>query len=341
MYDRWSAGPASAGRRALRLEDQPTLISWTGTADRLDAVLAGPDYIRSIWAQALRGQPVLGGLTDVDRQLALGSVGKDGQRAVRTTDVTGLPWTLCVTSADPVADSAFIAWRRRLLLSGFVVIALVLAAGSYFITRSIARELAVTRLQSEFVSAVSHEFRTPLTSIRPDGKIAFAAVGQGKNASIRALDVASGQARVITGTGAYVPSLAASPDGRQIAYLEAADDANGTVLWLVNVDGGVPQRIATLPFATPGTGLAWTPDGRYVLMADYDRTGKRSGVRRVSVADGTFVSSGVALDGMLNGLSMSPDGRQLAVEGGVAKTESWVLENFLPKPAAAPGVKVK
>jgi signal transduction histidine kinase len=129
-------------------------------------VLAGPDYIRSIWAQALRGQFVQGGLVDADRQLAVGSFGNDGQRVVRTTDVTGLPWMLYVTSADPTADSAFIAWRRRLLLSGFVVLALVLVAGSYFITRSIARELAVTRLQSEFVSTVSHEFRTPLTSIR-------------------------------------------------------------------------------------------------------------------------------------------------------------------------------
>jgi hypothetical protein len=64
-------------------------------------------------------------------------------------------------------------------------------------------------------------------------------------------------------------------------------------------------------------------------MADYDDASKKSGVRRVSVADGTFVSNGVAPDGMLNGLSMSPDGRQLAVESGVAKTESWVLENFL------------
>ena len=85
---------------------------------------------------------------------------------MRTPDATGLPWTLQVTSADPAADSAFFAGRRRLLLSGFAVLALVLVAGSYFITRSISRELAVTRLQSEFVSTVSHEFRTPLTSIR-------------------------------------------------------------------------------------------------------------------------------------------------------------------------------
>jgi signal transduction histidine kinase len=37
--------------------------------------------------------------------------------------------------------------------------------GGYFTTRAVSRELAVSRLQSDFVSAVSHEFRTPLTSM--------------------------------------------------------------------------------------------------------------------------------------------------------------------------------
>lgn len=165
-FDQWSTGPASTGRRAVRLEGQPTLVLWTGTAERLDAVLAGPAFIESLWSEAIRGQPAQGGLVDADQQLAAGSVGADGPRAVRTPDATGLPWTLQVTSADPAADSAFFAGRRRLLLWGFAVLALVLVSGSYFITRSIARELAVSRLQSEFVSTVSHEFRTPLTSIR-------------------------------------------------------------------------------------------------------------------------------------------------------------------------------
>jgi signal transduction histidine kinase len=166
VYGRWSAGQLSGGRRALRLEDEPALVSWTGTPGRLEAVLAGGDYIRLAWSQALRGQPAQGGLVDEDRQLAAGSMGGSGPRAVRTPDSSGLPWTVHVTSADPAADSAFFAGRRRLLISGFAVLALVLVAGSYFIMRSIARELAVTRLQSEFVSTVSHEFRTPLTSIR-------------------------------------------------------------------------------------------------------------------------------------------------------------------------------
>jgi signal transduction histidine kinase len=40
------------------------------------------------------------------------------------------------------------------------------AGGGTLVWRATARELAVARLQSDFVSAVSHEFRTPLTSIR-------------------------------------------------------------------------------------------------------------------------------------------------------------------------------
>jgi signal transduction histidine kinase len=155
-----------AGRRALRLEDEPVLISWTGGAGRLDAVLASGEYLVFMWSQASHGLPVQGGLVDADRKLAAGSAVRADLRVARTADATGLPWTIHVASADPDADSAAFAGRRRLLLAGFSVLALVLVAGSYFITRSIAREVAVTRLQSEFVSTVSHEFRTPLTSIR-------------------------------------------------------------------------------------------------------------------------------------------------------------------------------
>jgi signal transduction histidine kinase len=45
------------------------------------------------------------------------------------------------------------------------VLAVVLGAGTYFILHAIARELRVTRLQADFVAAVSHEFRSPLSSM--------------------------------------------------------------------------------------------------------------------------------------------------------------------------------
>ena len=44
--------------------------------------------------------------------------------------------------------------------------ALLVLGGGYFVTRAVTRELAVARLQTDFVSAVSHEFRSPLTAMR-------------------------------------------------------------------------------------------------------------------------------------------------------------------------------
>jgi signal transduction histidine kinase len=166
MYGQWIAEPESKGRRILKIDGRLVLISWTGASDRLAAVLAGPGYLVSKWKDFLQGQRVQGALVDADGQVMIGSLNKSGPQAVRTAPATRLPGTLHATSTDPGADEAGFTGRRRLLLSGFAVLALVLFAGSYFIMRSIDRERAVSRLQSEFVSTVSHEFRTPLTSLR-------------------------------------------------------------------------------------------------------------------------------------------------------------------------------
>jgi two-component system phosphate regulon sensor histidine kinase PhoR len=55
--------------------------------------------------------------------------------------------------------------RRRLLSAGLGALVILLAGGGYLSWRTLQRELAVARLQTEFVAAVSHEFRTPLTSL--------------------------------------------------------------------------------------------------------------------------------------------------------------------------------
>jgi signal transduction histidine kinase len=52
-----------------------------------------------------------------------------------------------------------------MMLTGLAMLALLVIAASYLIGRAVSRELAAARLQSDFVSAVSHEFRTPLTSM--------------------------------------------------------------------------------------------------------------------------------------------------------------------------------
>jgi signal transduction histidine kinase len=56
--------------------------------------------------------------------------------------------------------------RGQLLIWGLILTLAVITAGTIFLARTLRREAEIAALQAEFVAAVSHEFRTPLTSIR-------------------------------------------------------------------------------------------------------------------------------------------------------------------------------
>jgi signal transduction histidine kinase len=166
IYAQWKTQPESKGRQILKIEGRPILISWTGAANQMRALLAGPGYLFPHWKELLQSQGVQGALIDADGQVLLGSLNKGSLQTIRTALETNLPGTLHATMTENNTSDTGFAGRRNLVLSGFAVLILVLLAGSYFIMRSINRERAAARLQSEFISAVSHEFRTPLTSLR-------------------------------------------------------------------------------------------------------------------------------------------------------------------------------
>ena len=84
----------------------------------------------------------------------------------RSATETRLPWTVVVSPGATAGPSAQLVNRRQVLSLGLVAIVLLLGGGSYVLWRAVRRELAVARVQTEFVSAVSHEFRTPLASLR-------------------------------------------------------------------------------------------------------------------------------------------------------------------------------
>jgi signal transduction histidine kinase len=159
-----------AGRRCRRFSDRPILLVWRSTPDRMAALAAGAGYVESRWIRAL--EPVLANhharvmLADSDGRPVWGSLEHGaGRPAVRVPSLTQLPWTIQAVSRGGHALRESVAVRRRLLVAGFCVMALLVLAGSYFIGRAVSRELEVARIQSDFVSAVSHEFRTPLTSL--------------------------------------------------------------------------------------------------------------------------------------------------------------------------------
>jgi len=175
MWEEWQrirrGDSQTSGRRSHWAYERPALVLWRGTPERVVALAAAAGDFGSPGLAALQGlvnrQDVNLAVTDVQGHSILGRFPGSGvQQAMRTAVDTQLPWTLHVASADPQGDQDALARRRRLLLSGLAIMAALVLAGGYFIARSFSREMAVARLQSDFVAAVSHEFRTPLTTMR-------------------------------------------------------------------------------------------------------------------------------------------------------------------------------
>ncbi|MBI3982117.1 MAG: HAMP domain-containing histidine kinase [Gemmatimonadetes bacterium] len=173
LWADWSAGnaPSGGGRRLLRDEEISAVVLWADGREERVALLATADHLRAVWLREL--EPLLQregvriALDDLEGNPVISQLGDDATpRVVRTAAETHLPWTLRLASADPGNLTAEFAVRRRLMLAGFGVAVLLALVAAYAVARAVTRELGVARLQSEFVAAVSHEFRTPLTSMR-------------------------------------------------------------------------------------------------------------------------------------------------------------------------------
>ena len=104
-------------------------------------------------------------VTDPDGHRVFGETAPSGALEVlRIGPDNQLPWTIRF-APHGYPSLAGIASRRRLVaLVAFLTIVLI-TGSAWFAMRAVQREIAVARLQADFVSAVSHEFRTPLASL--------------------------------------------------------------------------------------------------------------------------------------------------------------------------------
>jgi two-component system, OmpR family, phosphate regulon sensor histidine kinase PhoR len=148
----WTRGPAAF------------VSVWRTTAAGTASLTAPIERVAASLAESLSNLRVTAQLDDRSGRRIWGGVAK-APEVTRTSRETGLPWTLHVAAADAPAGGPLVDARRNLFLAGFVLMALVIGAAGYFVCVAVNRELGVARLQSEFVAAVSHEFRTPLTAM--------------------------------------------------------------------------------------------------------------------------------------------------------------------------------
>ncbi len=164
-------GDRRDGRRTVFAREQSALLVWRGGPERLVAFVASDEFLESVWlgefTQTLAQQGMTLALSDAAGNTVFAPFDGDAtHEIIRVAAQTGLPWNLHVASVDPSVVLADLEGRRRLMLAGAITVTLLILFGGYAVTRAVRRETEVARLQSEFVSAVSHEFRTPLTSMR-------------------------------------------------------------------------------------------------------------------------------------------------------------------------------
>ncbi len=105
--------------------------------------------------------------------------GRDGQAILKSDDSASgsmtvranfagnfPPWSLELYQQDPRLFETLLTSRRGIYLYMFILLAGILIFGLTLTIRIVTHELELGKMKSDFVSTVSHEFKSPLTSIR-------------------------------------------------------------------------------------------------------------------------------------------------------------------------------
>ncbi len=195
--DRWlaEAGVEAGDRGDVRLEAttqvaplvRQAMTETPGARDRAEMAGSGTNRFLIVWTRPVEpsagwhGVAVSGSSADAAFEAALAPlVGQEPVRLAihdRSSAIWGRDadagatryplaavagWSLLVTDLTPP-----VAFQRRVLDYGRVVLPIVvLGFGLLMTVWIVRREMALTSLQSAFVAAVTHEFKSPITSIR-------------------------------------------------------------------------------------------------------------------------------------------------------------------------------
>jgi signal transduction histidine kinase len=166
LWQAWRAGELPAhGRKTLRVARQPVMAVWVDASGEPAAWFGVPSDLQQILDAASGAQHLSAWAYDSDGQLLFGTPSQSAGVTLSPGEIR-LPFILRLAFQPGGESDGRWAARGKLLIGGLLFTFGLMLAAAYGLLRATTRELALARQQSDFISTVSHEFRTPITSMR-------------------------------------------------------------------------------------------------------------------------------------------------------------------------------
>ncbi len=172
IWEGWQGGrESSEGVRSATIDGAPVVLSWVGSGDRFVGEIGDSTIIQNQWFTALGDEYEATGIgstvsDESGNRLYSAGIPFGNIQIARTIASAGQAWTITSFETALYEVESQNQTRWRILLGSLFIVIGIVASSTYFLSRALTREVAVAQLQSDFVSTVSHEFRTPLTSMR-------------------------------------------------------------------------------------------------------------------------------------------------------------------------------
>lgn len=164
LWQEWQQGRLpTRGRRLLDDPTAPVLAAWGGGTAAPQIWFGSLDDLQRTWLPVASQQGASLSAFSVEGRHLFGPRGGGGISV--TPAETRVPVVLHVALPDGIPDPVSRS-RQRVVAAVLGGAFLLLVGVAWSLSRTTHRELSLARQQTEFVAAVSHEFRTPLTSMR-------------------------------------------------------------------------------------------------------------------------------------------------------------------------------
>jgi signal transduction histidine kinase/tetratricopeptide (TPR) repeat protein len=279
---RWLAGDAS---RSPLLQDEQRKLTLTRAAERFidrlhplevrdgspwiafsseepfAMIVLGPQFVRGGFLPDVRTSDWTSRLTTSDGQLLAGSAIPAGRTSASyTLQGPALPAQLQLWPTNEDTMTAGIRRQTRLSVGMVAIVLMLLAFGGYFTLRTVKSELAVAQMKADFVSVVSHEFRSPLTGINQLGEVLRDGRIENEARRHEYYEMIVGETQRLRRLVENVLDFARMEDGRKQYRFAPVD----TTEWLREITREFQSQVATRGFTVESS----IPDGLPAIHAD-------------------------------------------------------------------------